>query len=353
MSENYHDDSEIEYVGKSKEYINIANKIKKLLGATRFDRSVAKIKKKKLLEDLDDDFKIHIKPDLKKMALKFIRVLEDPNLDMEPNYRKLKAYKTNFPDIFNTYGYELSSMMCTDKRLSPNKNRAFFDFPLFFKETCRACGIPNYDIMNIEDVESIVSEVVEIRYQVSPQPRKDRPGILENEKLLYMHALEKNDNERTVIALNNSFNALTKYYGQGKVEDVNNDYGVGYGFDLLCHADYGETLISVKSSNPTGEFRLSKKEYELMKDSEGSSHTDYFIHSYLFDENNNVLGSLMLKYDKENELLVDISDESNVYNIEQRIRVRHDKEVINYVCTPVKVKINNQKNPMKYLFTMD
>ena len=71
--------------------------------------------------------------------------------------------------------------------------------------------------------------------------------ILVLEKLLYMHTLEKSDNERTVIALNNSFNALTKYYGQGKVEDVNNDYGVGYGFDLLCHADYGETLISVKS----------------------------------------------------------------------------------------------------------
>ena len=32
------------------------------------------------------------------MLNNFIEVLEDPDLDREPNYRRLLAYETNFPD---------------------------------------------------------------------------------------------------------------------------------------------------------------------------------------------------------------------------------------------------------------
>lgn len=352
MSKNYYDDSEIEYVGKSKEYIKVAASVKQGLGSARIERDVKTIREEKIKGLLDYKYIRYIKPSFEIIVNKFVKVLEDSSIDNEPNFRRLLAYNTDFPEVFNTYGYELSSMMCTDKTLSPKKNRAFFDFPLFFKEACRSCGIYRYAEMNIEDIRDILKEVVDFREQISSQPRKDRK-TLENETLLYMHTKDNDSNPLNKIAKECSLRALKDTGIHMKVEDVNSIYGTGYGFDLLSHEPYGEMLVAVKSSDEAGAFRLSRQEYSLMRNSEDSLCTRYFVHSYIFDENNNVLSSLILKYDKENELLVDVMDESNVYNIEQRIRVRKGREILNYICTPVKVKINNQKNPMKYLFTMD
>ena len=352
MSKNYHDDSEIEYVGKSKEYIKVAKSVKQGLGSARIERDVRTIREEKIKGLLDYKYIRYIKPSFEIIVNKFVKVLEDSSIDNEPNFRRLLAYNTDFPEVFNTYGYELSSMMCTDKTLSPKKNKAFFDFPLFFKEACRSCGIYRYAEMNIEDIRDILKEVVDFREQVSSQPRKDRK-TLENETLLYMHTKDNDSNPLNKIAKECSLRALKDTGIHMKVEDVNSIYGTGYGFDLLIHESYGEMLVAVKASRQDGAFRLSKSEHEIMVNNASSPCTQYFVHSYIFDDKDNELGCVILKYDSENDVLVDICDNSNVYNIEERTRERHGRTIVNYVCTPVKVKINNQKNPMKYLFTMD
>ena len=74
----------------------------------------------------------------------------------------------------------------------------------------------------------------------------------------------------------------------------------------------------------------------------------YYIHKYLFEKDSSKVKLFTIyKYDKENDVLVDVQDETNICNIEYRETI--GKKGIPkkyYVCNPVKLKFNNERDKM-------
>ena len=327
---------------ESKEYQNISNAIKKRLGYKKEEKIVKKIIKQKEDGSLDYKFKKYIRADFRIILKDFISILESKELENKPYYRKIKAYKNDFPKLFKTYGYELGSMLNKETILTPENNKSFFNFPLFFKESCRKCCFPRYANMSLDELESLLGSTLDLKHQRSLESRKDRKS-LEDEIDVLLHT------ESTKMNLQNTLAEELTYYSlkDGEVERVTKECGAGYGFDLLALKDDNEVLISTKASVDNDGFLLSKKEHEVMVNSSILTNTKYYIYKFNFDDNNQVKSFNIYTYDRDNDVLVDVYDNSNTCGIEERIiKGKNGKPKISYLCIPRKTlkKILTLKN---------
>lgn len=340
------------------EYQRICKKINILLGPSkRYNRTVDKIKYKKQKGILNSNFNKIIKEDFKEILLGFIDILEEPTLINTPNYRKILAYTENdYLKLFSSYGYELGSWLTKDSKLTPENNRSFFNFPLFFKESCRKCNIPRYANMDLDKLDYMLSNFIDLKHTKSLEPRKDR-DVIEDEVRVLMHVKSPEKNEYNTEAEYSSAGKLARMNRDSKILFVTKDYGSGYGFDLLGTIDGIENLVTVKACDDNESFLLSKKEYDEMVKASKLPHTRYYIHKYLYDKNkanlfrHECLLFTSYVYDPDNEVLMDISDEENICNIERKEFItKNGVKKVRYVCTPVKFKYTKENKTLKKVY---
>ena len=337
----------------SKEYQNISKAIEVALGFQKQDRNVFNIKKQKQNGSLDYKFKKFVKPDFIIILKEFIEIMEEPTLEKKPVYRKVLAYKDNdFIRLFDSYGYEISSWLNKDKELNPENNRAFINFPLFFKESCRKCSINRYATKTVEELEVLLSKYIDIKHTESLRPRKDRKNI-EEEVLAVMHTESPKPNQYNIKAEEYSYRSLLSNTRPVQVIRVSKEVGSGFGFDILQVDDDIETLVTTKASDNMESFKLSKREYEVMEETSKYRNTRYYIDKYLFTKEGSVRLKTRYVYDKYNEVLVDVEDESNICNIARQDYVtKNGVQKTRYVCTPVKFKFVKDE-PKIYKYTLD
>ena len=339
------------------EYERISKAIEIALGPNkRMNRTASKIKEQKALGNLDYKFKKFIKEDFKTVLTEFIEILEEPSLMNTPNYRKLVAYKDNdFMRLFESYGYELGSWLTKDKNLTPENNRSFFNFPLFFKESCRKCSVYKYANMSVEEIDILLSNFIDLKHAKGIRPRKDRDNI-EDEITVIMHTESSKGNMYNTIAEEDSYDKLCRNNRTGKVERVSKDIGTGFGFDLL-NIEYGiETVVVIKACDNQESFLLSRTEYEAMINASKNSYSNLLIHKYLFEKDSgHVRLFTSYRYDSSNDVLVDVNDESNICNIERKdFTGKNGRPKVSYVCTPVKFKyVIEEPKTFKHLLTPD
>lgn len=102
-------------------------------------------------------------------------------------------------------------------------------------------------------------------------------------------------------------------------------------FDILSFEQGSKNYILVKATEKEEDFSLSCGELFLLKSEEKES--NYLIHRYRFD-NDKVESFNIYKYDKENDMLVDIIDKSIKCTIEPIV----NEDSIKHICTPKKLK---------------
>lgn len=332
----------------SEEYKRISKAIVVALGPSkRYNRTAENIKKQKESGALDYKFKKFVKPDFKILLKGFINILEDPSLKNKPNYRRILLYTENdFLKLFESYSFELGSWLTKETDLTPDNNRSFFNFPLFFKESCRKCNINKYAIMSEEELDILLSNSIDLKHTQSIVPRKDR-NIIEKEIKVVTHTMSPSMNMYNTLAEEYSYNGLIN--SNDKVIRVSRDCGSGYGFDLLSVNDDREDIITIKACDNMESFLLSKTEYNAMIKACNESNTNYYIHKYLFvkDEKTYRLFNIY-EYDKSNNVLVDVKDDSNICNIERKeFYGKNGILKTRYVCTPVNFKYVKEDHSLK------
>lgn len=338
----------------SVEYERIERKIELILGNNkRFDRTPKKIYTVKNRGILDSIFNKAIKEEFKEMLIGFIDILEEPTLTNTPNYRRVLAYTENdYLKLFESFGFEIGTWLTKTKNIDASNNKSFFNFPLFFKESCRKCSIPRYFTMSEEDIEKILTKTIDLRHCKSLVPRKDRENI-EDEINVVMHPISTTMNDYNKRGISSTCSWLARNMKDAKVLRVSEDFGEGYGFDALAVIDGREALAVVKADDSNESFILSKNEYDMMTRSVRQPYTSFTIHKYLYniDNKNECLMHTVYGYDSENEVLVDIEDDTNICNIERKeFTGKNGAKKVRYICTPVKFKYVKEDHTLKKVF---
>jgi hypothetical protein len=324
----------------SSEFRNIRKTIEETIGKKEKDRSVQRITMLKERGILNSLLNKTIKPDFKTLLLGFIEILEEPTLVDKPNYRKVLAYTENdYLKLFKTYGYELGSWLNKEQVLTPENNKSFFNFPLFFKESCRKCNIPKYASMDLEELDKLLSDYIDLKHTKSKEPRKDRKTI-EDEVDVLLHTESPDKNVYNTRAESESYNKLSHLSYDARVISVSKKLGSGYGFDLLALVGDYEIAVTTKASNNMESFLLSKTEYDCMVKASKQRHTNYLVHKYLFNESSyDVKMFTSYFYDECSNTLIDCEDNSNICKIEEKkFYAKNGILKTRYVCTPVTFK---------------
>ena len=310
----------------SQEYINISEQIKRIVGT---DRNISKIYKYKITGKLNKEFSKYIYQDFKTILKDFIEVLDDENMKEKPFYRKVYLYNENdFIKCFINYGYELGTWLNKNKAITPENNKSYFNFPLFFRESCRRCGITNkYTKMDDKELDMFLSECIDLTHGKSLHVRKDRKTI-EDEVLVAIHSNEnpKSQYERT-------WDDRTKT----RTIMVDRDCGQGYGFDILTVSEYKERLENIVKSDVDGNFKLTRVEYKTMRESCKHERSEYIVETLRL-KNGLWFPDKYYRYNPYRNILVDIKDENNICDIEPQIGFNKTGTMkIEFMCKPKKL----------------
>ena len=124
-----------------------------------------------------------------------------------------------------------------------------------------------------------------------------------------------------------SYEALKR--GNGSVRLLSKGIANDDGLDILSIEGDTKELIGVKAITEKEELVISDVELRTMDECSGREKTDYIIHRYVFN-NNKVTSFNMYRYDRENKVLIDLIDSSNVLSINKESKTKK------YVCVPQK-----------------
>ena len=297
----------------SQEYINISEQIKRIVGT---DRNISKIYKYKITGKLNKEFTKYIYQDFKVMLKDFIEILDDNDLNNTPYFKKLYLYNQNdFIRCFINYGYELGTWLNKNKAITPENNKSYFNFPLFFRESCRRCGITNkYTKMDDKELLMTLGRYIDLKQEKSNYPRKDRKTI---------------EDEITVVP-HNRINTNPQYRrdNQNSLNLDIDDFGQGFGFDEIFITS-GESLYRNVKVDDNDVFRLSRIDYKVMHETANEPNSDYFV----FVRSNKKFCTY--KFNKRNNTLVNTKDENDIYVIEPQISFNKSGNMkIEFLCKP-------------------
>ena len=321
---------------ESKEYNELSESIKRITGV---DKNIARIYKLKSSGKLNKEFRKYVYENFKIILKDFIQALDDPELAKKPYYRKVYLYnENNYIDCFIHYGYELSTWLNKEKYITPENNKSYFNFPQFFRDSCRRCGITNkYTKMSDQELDLFLGDCIDLIHEKSLHIRKDRDTV-EDEINVAIHTIGGKDYEYDEYSYDELKNDTNRVFL------INRDYGQGYGFDVLVVDEEKEELVKVVKTDDNNFFRLTRTDYKVMNDTLNRPNSFYTIRRY--NKINNLyfyLYSNTYKFDKERMLLVDIKDSNNICKIEPRIGFNKTGTMkIEFFCTPETLKENKK-----------
>lgn len=252
----------------------------------------------------------------------FINILEKPKIEKCKYYKKYWLQNgSNFLDCSIKYYYELNAYFFDNNIITYEDTKDFKNFPLFFKKICTYYNKEPYASMEIEELRNFLSNYVDMSNEkiISPNRARSFNGTKES-KLA----------EKTIYNSFNSHRAI-----------LVSEQGNGYGYDILTidKKEMKETLIEVKTGYKGSYFRLSRLEHKVMLDAANLPNTEYLIYKCDVKKNSMVI----YKYDKENNILVDINDENNICEIFGYMDYEREDRVTNgprikFFCIPKKLE---------------
>ena len=282
-------------------------------GGRSHDR-INELMNSKELHKLIEDNSINI--DFKYIFFEFINILDNPSLNRYPFTRKIELYKNDLFYCFNRYSYEFSAYF--------NDLSSYRNFPLFVQSAARKYGIEKYANMNINDLDMLLDNYVDMNKRYNPNNNVNEAMVIiksfdnmnkydNYEKKKRMNKLNLKDiddfyifaEENTCIIENNQLHNNSLW--------VSKYYGDGYGFDVISYdsINYRERLIEVKSGT-SNNFTITKNEYNIMRKASTFETCDYLVYKFTRGLIHDDINHTVYRYDKDNDILVDINDCSNI-----------------------------------------
>ena len=287
-------------------------------------RLIKNLKAKGELNNLFDEKEIT--KNFEELLREFLTVLENPNLKNYKYFRKFWLYnKNNFTLCCKKYDYELGAYFSDNNEIDINEN--FNNFPWLFKKACSKFEIEPYASMSEEELTIFLNDYLDLADKDLMHPNLSRSS----------NSGYKSFSDRT--AMYHSKNVEKAIYNSIKKDKawLVSRNGDGYGYDIIVYKkkEHKERLIEVKSSLNDDSFRLSRLEHKLMFESSNLPNTEYLICKY----NETTKKFFVYKYDKEQNILVDIKDKNHICSIEgymdyERESRTPSKPRIKFMCTP-------------------
>lgn len=254
----------------------------------------------------------------------FLKILINEDINKFPFNRKLYLYESEYLKLFKTFGYELSLFL--------NNKDAYRHLTKFVKACIDKYNIETFKGLSEYQIELLLNKHIDMSKCYNPNLGKEIvevvPRIPNNytnyavyEEKIKNNTLKFNDktdffvwSEYTTYI--SEYNELTKHYQNVSeyVKWVSRYNGDGYGFDILSYDPISmhEKLIEVKSSH-YNYFEITLNEYKTLYKTKDLEYCDYYIYFYCIIDN--ILKVSKLKYDKQNNVFVDINN-NDIYNIE-------------------------------------
>lgn len=268
----------------------------------------------------------------------FVRIMQDAELEKYPYYRTICLYKNNdFISCFKKYTYTFGVHFSDNITLESRKD--FFHFPYFFKTSCSKYSIEPYASMTTEELEKLFYKYLYIKRGTSVSYKYNKDPNAYNVNLLGTPECNNSSNtNREKVGLK-AERLSYSLFDKEKTIWASNDVGNKCGFDIITLDDQKETLIEVKSASNKKIFIMGNLQHKIMCETADLSSTEYLIHLYCFDSNTKQYSLEILKYDKNNNVLVDVNDNSNIYVLEaERIcKKKKDGTIKSHIvfhCTP-------------------
>lgn len=271
----------------------------------------------------------------------FVRIMQDPELEKYPYYRTICLYKNNdFISCFKKYTYTFGAHFSDNITLESRKD--FFHFPYFFKTACSKYSIEPYASMDIDELGSLFCKYLYIKRGTSVSYKYDNDPNAFNVDSLgtpECNIVHRNSNEKLALKTEGLSYSL---FDKEKTVWASMNVGHKCGFDIITLDDQKETLIEVKATTNKRDFIMGNLQHKVMCATADLPSTEYLIHKYYFDSNTKQYSLEVLKYDKDNNVLVDINDNSNIYVLKsERICKEKKGEIKSHTifhCTPKKRK---------------
>ena len=282
--------------------------------------SYARLDELKSNNQLDIMFKNHNIDYLFKQEFdEFLNILESNRFNNHEYLRRLHLNNCRFLLTVAQHGYMLSLFL--------NNKDSYRVFPLFFKECVNHYNIERYKDMSLEDIENLFSNYFEIEKKYDYRNERNliiartKPAGLYttyakyDEKLNNMSPINCKDQEEFFVyseyeAYQRELANISSYnFSEPKelVKWVARYYGDGFGYDVLSFdvKNNKEKLIEVKSSK-CNKYELTEGEYHTMLCAVNNN-CDYYVYTYYYNEEKNIVKLSILKYDKEKNVLIDIN----------------------------------------------
>lgn len=291
----------------------------------------------------------------KNILVGFFDIIKSSKLVRYPYRRKIELYtRCELLRCFCRYGYEFSNFF--------GDVNAFISFPLFIKIACEYYNINHIASMSLEELDYFLSNEIDMAHTINQNIRVGRedksrviinkygeeqtvgeyeimPVIHKKENKILYDTYEKNIPFEPSLEIPIKAEHLTYYYlGKGETIWVAKDCGDGYGYDVI-NVDKSrkkETLAETKTTHNSENFKLTRVEHKVMLESADCPHTIYKIFKFNLDTNNRIISFRVYVYDKDNNVLIDTLDDTNICNIVPRIDENFNK--VEFVCVYQKIK---------------
>lgn len=250
----------------------------------------------------------------------FINIMNSNDYNIYSSLRKIHLHESDLVKVYSQYSY-LFGLFFDNKECYRN-------FSVFFKECVDYFKIDKYFNLPLDEVRKILNRYVDIsmEYNISKNRFYD---LLMNKSTLntdkynnYLNSLSSkktvnpNDSDEFFVYSENDAylkecNTALKFSDIDPnrfVNWVSRYHGDGYGYDILSYdfLNNKEKLIEVKSGLYEIIY-LSRVEYKTMLDTQNKPNSDYYIYRYYYDLSYLKIRFNCLKYDKINNVFVDVN----------------------------------------------
>lgn len=320
---------------------------------------VDKLKEEGFIDNIMDfcDIKILLEREFKD----FIELLFETSYDKYPEHKKLLLEKKDFVEVYN-------NINCNYLLCSYFENMESYKvLPSFIRVLLVEYNMDKYTHLTPTEIYSILLDKIDVmesidskRGYMTTRINNEKPKYNKEKYDKYIPLVENktipdvyNSDEFFVWSearvFKNESNFLRNY--PEAVKWIAKDYGDGYGYDVLSydHLNDREMLIEVKSGSSKN-LILSKTEYLRAYHSSYDNRCDYYIYHYWYDALNTKIVPIILKFDKEKKIFINIHNPEDEYYISPCIEPgKYDPVVdIDFIVMP-KEKYEEFKNREIYV----
>lgn len=250
----------------------------------------------------------------------FINIMNSSDYNIYSSLRKIHLHESDLVKVYSQFSYIFGLFF--------DNKECYGNFSVFFKECLNYFKIEKCSNLSLDEIRKLLNGYVDISLEYNVNKNRFYDLIINKytlntdkyNKYLKILASKKSVNhndsdEFFVYSENDAYlkecNTALKYNVSDPnrfVNWVSRFHGDGYGYDILSYdfINNKEKLIEVKSGLYEIIY-LSRVEYKTMLDTQNKPNSDYYIYRYYYDLSYLKIRFNCLKYDKINNVFIDIN----------------------------------------------